>query len=243
MSEKQKKLSTKKRIILAALIVAVLVVVFVPGNVVDYWWLKTYIAFRRVGYDIDNKKCETGHVVFLGDSITDGCDLQLYYEGLDAYNRGIAGDVTEGVLRRLDNIVALQPSLVVLLVGTNDYQRCATHSNQHILTNYRSILQGLHERLPQTKVLVQSVYPIADVQFHNHYRYGHGHIAQLNVSIAALAAEYGYTYADVYSRLVVGDEEMNMAYSEDGLHPNAKGYTVISAYLRGIIDEMLAEKA
>ena len=241
MEAKEGSKRKTKKIVLSIIILAVLVVVFVPGNVVDYWWLKTYIAFRRLGYIVDNAHCETGHVVFVGDSITDSCDLDLYYPGLDAYNRGIAGDVSEGVLQRLDNIVALQPSVVVLLVGTNDYQRCPTHSNEHILANYSAILDAIAQRLPDTKVLVQSVYPIAKVKYINHYRYGHGNIVALNAAIADLAARHGYTYADVYSLLVVGDEEMNMDYSKDGLHPNAAGYTVISGYLRGIIDGLLAE--
>ena len=242
---KEKTMTQKKKIVMAVCIaVAVaLVVTLLVGNLYDYWWLKVYIVARRIGYNNDNKTCETGHVVFVGDSITDSCDLARYYPGLDAYNRGISGDVTEGVLARIDNIVALEPTLVVLHIGTNDYQRChaGERTNEHILANIRRILDAFHTRLPDTKVIVQSVYPIANVSFKMHYANGHGHIEDLNASIATLAAEYGYTYADVYPLLVTGDEEMDMQYSVDGLHPNDLGYQVISAYLRPIIDQMLAE--
>lgn len=241
MSQSKPSPTTKKRTrIIAIVIASVVAIVLLVGNVADYWWLKTYIALRRVGYDIQTKNCETGHVVFVGDSITDSCDLERYYEGLGAYNRGIAGDVSEGILQRMKNIYDLEPSLVVLLVGTNDYQRCPTHSNEHILANYRQILQQIHDNLPQTKVLVQSVYPIANVKYRAHYRYGHDQVVPLNQALQVLADEFGYRYANVYPLLATQDNTMNMDYSIDGLHPNDAGYTIISAYLRPIIDEMLA---
>ena len=244
MKAKERKPWTKKRkitaIILAVVAVA-LAVTLAVGNIAYYWWLYVYIDGKRIQFAMDNPKAEAGHVVFVGDSITDSCDLDRYYPGLGAYNRGIAGDVSEGILQRMDNsIYDLEPSLVVLLVGTNDYQRCPTHSNEHILANYRQILQQIHDNLPQTKVLVQSVYPIANVKYRTHYKYGHDQVIALNQALQILTDEFGYRYADVYPLLATEDNTMDMNYSIDGLHPNDAGFTIISAYLRPIIDEMLA---
>lgn len=234
---KKKKVVTWSLVALAAALAAVLVV----GNVVYYWWLYVYIDYKRVYFFTENRRVEAGHVLFVGDSITDGCDLDRYYPDLAAYNRGIAGQTADDLSHNMSGCVYdLNPSLIVLLVGTNDYQRCPAHSNEHILSVYRKILDGIQAHLPDVPVLVQSVYPISDVSFHKHYRYGHGHIEALNAALSAMAAEYGYRYADVYSLLTVGDEEMNPAYSDDGLHPNDEGYRVISAYLTPIIEEMLA---
>ena len=42
-------------------------------------------------------------------------------------NRGISGDTTRGMLIRLkEDVLALQPSAVVLLMGTNDLEEGAT---------------------------------------------------------------------------------------------------------------------
>ena len=244
MSKTERKPWSKKKKITVWTVTAIAVVaaiVYLIGSLVDYWYLYVYIDYKRVYFAFDNLKVEADHVVFVGDSITDGCNLDKYYPTLSAYNRGIAGQTSDDLLHDMSGcIYDLQPKLIVLLVGTNDYQRCHAHSNEHILTEYRSILAGIREHLPDAKVLVQSVYPISDVSFHRHYKYGHGHITDLNAGIAALAAEYGFTYADVFSILTVGDEEMNPAYSEDGLHPNDAGYQVISAYLTPIIEGMLA---
>ena len=234
-----KKLSVKAKVLIA--LAAVAVVVLLVGNLVLYWWVYPYIWYKRIAFSIENRKCESGHVVFVGDSITDSCDLDKYYAGLNAYNRGIAGDTTGGVLNRMNiSIFDLEPSLVVLLIGTNDYQRAVPHTNEHILKNYRKILSKIRDELPDTPVIVQSVYPIANVNFRTHYKHGHGHIRDLNLGIKALAEEYGCIYVDVYSHLEAEEEEMNMDYSADGLHPNDLGYQVISAVLRPVIDAALA---
>jgi len=241
-----KSWSTKKKVTTWSLVAlaAVMVAVLVGANVVHYWYLYVYIDYKRIYFNVDNRKVEAGHVVFVGDSITDGCNLDAYYPTLSAYNRGIAGQTADDLLRDMsDCVYDLAPSLVVLLIGTNDYQRCLRHTNEHILEKYGAILEGIHTHLPDAKVLVQSVYPISDVSYHKHYRYGHGHIRDLNHGIEALAAQYGYAYADVFSILTTGDEEMNAAYSDDGLHPNAAGYTRIAAYLTPIIEAMLVEAA
>ena len=235
--------STKKKVVIGITVAlaAILLVVLLVGNIMYYWWVYPYIWYKRVTFLTANRSSESGHVVFVGDSITDGCDLATYYPTLDAYNRGIAGDTTGGLLHRMDmSIYALNPSLVVLLIGTNDYERSVAHTNEYILRNYERILSDIHSRMPDMPVIVQSVYPIADVSFHDHYRYGHGHIEALNQGIQALCAQYGYVYADVYSLLVAGDEQMDMRYSADGLHPNDDGYRVISAFLTPIIEDCLA---
>ena len=106
-------------------------------------------------------------------------------------------------------------------------------------STYRAILVQIKARLPKTKVVVQSVYPVSDVSFHNRYKYGHGHIESINKKLEELTLSLGYTFADVYSVITSGNEEFDKKYSDDGLHPNEEGYKVISAYLRPIIDELL----
>ena len=243
MAVKQHKIWSKKKKIgfsIGIVFLALFLVVMLIGNIMYYWWVYPYIWYKQATFVSQNKKCEVGHVVFVGDSITDGCDLSLYYPELDAYNRGISGDTTGGVLQRMGiSIYDLEPSLIVLLIGTNDYERSFKHSNEYILSNYRKILQQIKEHCPNTRVIAQSVYPIADVSFHDHYRYGHGHIKELNQGISSLCEEFGYAYADVYSLLEDEDECMDMRYSKDGLHPNDLGYQVISAYLTPIINEQL----
>ena len=192
----------------------------------------------RMGTKFEKK----GGIVFVGDSITDFCNLDAYYPGLNAVNRGISGDTIEGIRGRLEeSIFGLSPSLVVILGGANNFAEGYDDVETHVIDTYRDILSQIKARLPKTKVLVQSVYPVSDVSFHNRYKYGHGHVESINQKLKELVQSFGYKFADVYSVITSGNEEFDAKYTDDGLHPNVDGYKVVSNYLRPIIDAMLAE--
>src|SRR5688572_20714340 len=63
-------------------------------------------------------------VVFMGDSITDSWDDAWaggFFPGRDYVNRGISGQTTPQMLVRFrPDVLALSPSVVVILAGTND---------------------------------------------------------------------------------------------------------------------------
>ncbi len=64
-------------------------------------------------------------VVFLGDSITQGwgADFKGKFPGMKLANRGIGGDTTRGMLIRIkEDVLDLNPSAIVLLLGTNDIE-------------------------------------------------------------------------------------------------------------------------
>ena len=57
---------------------------------------------------------KVGPVVFLGDSITDYCDLEKFYPGLNCVNRGISGNTTKDILDRMKvSVFDASPSMVV----------------------------------------------------------------------------------------------------------------------------------
>lgn len=61
-----------------------------------------------------------GDTVFLGDSITEGGSWHELFPSSRVRNRGIGGEVTTGVLGRVNQISRGAPSQVFLLIGTND---------------------------------------------------------------------------------------------------------------------------
>lgn len=209
----------------------------------DSIYLRRLYKTSCLAFRTENRFVKKGGVVFVGDSITDFCNLDTYYPGLKAVNRGISGDTIEGIRGRLEeSVFGLSPSVVVLLGGANNFAEGYDDVETFIIDTYRAILLQIKARLPQTKVLVQSVYPVSDVSFHNRYKYGHGHIESINKKLQELTDSLGYRFADVYSVLSSGDEEFDKRFSDDGLHPNQEGFSVISRYLRPIIDEMIEKK-
>ncbi len=207
-----------------------------------------FMRFRRgesIYHDVkvsvfarENKDEPKGGVVFAGDSITDFCDLDKYYPGLDAVNRGIAGDLTVGLQRRMnESIFDLEPRLVVILIGVNDLGRRA--KPETVIANIFDIVSEIREKLPETRIVLQSVYPVSEKWGKAYFKRVSPGVVTVNKALSAGEAEYGYTYADVYSVLADENGRLPDALTEDGLHPNAAGYEIISAYLYPIIKSLI----
>jgi hypothetical protein len=81
-----------------------------------------------------------GHIVFLGDSITQGGLWPEWFPGVPVLNRGIDGETSEDLLRRVDSAVR-DPRAVFLLIGTNDLS--IGFSLQRITGNVRALLAAI----------------------------------------------------------------------------------------------------
>lgn len=100
---------------------------------------------------------QPGDTVFLGDSITEGGSWDELFPKSKVRNRGIGGDVTTGVLARLNQITDGQPAQIFLMIGTNDV--FGGVSNAEIKDNINRIIETVHLASPQTDIFVQSILP------------------------------------------------------------------------------------
>lgn len=203
--------------------------------------LKAYYNNKCSSYATQNVNLAKGQIVFVGDSITDLCPLDDYYADLDlaCYNRGIGGDTTDGVLRRLKvSIFDIKPSKIVLMIGTNDVD--GGKNNAYIVANYRKILDEIKENQPKVELFFMSVIP-QNKDFENasglNVTENNRQIVELNSEIAKLCDEYGYTYINIYNSLLGEDGYLDKKYSDDGLHLNANGFVVWSNALKPLLEE------
>jgi len=164
-------------------------------------------------------------IVFLGNSITDGAEWFELLQNKKCRNRGISGDVTEGILLRLDGVTKLKPSAIFLLIGINDLS--LSISVNEITGRYREILQRIQTETPRTKVYVQSVMPVNPATGGNKRLEGKTElIIELNGRLQALAKEFGFTYIDLFTPLADNNNLLPKRYSVDGLHLSYEGYRV-----------------
>jgi lysophospholipase L1-like esterase len=127
--------------------------------------IRRYDWFQKVWSERRSQWAEQGArdrhaVVFLGDSITQGWGggLGAAFPGVKVANRGISGDTTRGVLVRLkEDVLALDPRAVVLLIGTNDLEEGASPSV--IAGNLRLILEALRAHDPKMPIILCEVFP------------------------------------------------------------------------------------
>lgn len=170
-------------------------------------------------------------VAFLGDSLTDGYDLQKYYPQYITANRGIGGDTTFDLQARLQlSVYDLKPQVAVMLIGANNQET--------MLQNYEDILIGLKNNLPQTKVVLLSLTAMGG----DHWGSKNPMAAYNNVSIKLLAEKYGFTYVDLFTPLYdVSIGEVYAGYTIDGGHFTHEGYTVITSLLTPVLKDLVGK--
>lgn len=164
-----------------------------------------------------------GDIIFLGNSITDGGEWSELFADLKIKNRGISGDFTAGVLNRLDEVYKRKPHKVFLLIGTNDLAK--NISPDSVVKNIVWIAALLRQKSPQTKLYVQSIFPVNEKfgKFSGHTSKKQ-QIGEINKMLWKHASQYGYIYKDVFSELTDSTGRLNAAYTNDGLHLTGAGY-------------------
>lgn len=161
-------------------------------------------------------------IIFLGNSITAGTDWAELLQEPNAKNRGISGDITFGVLERLNEVTEGKPAKVFILIGINDLGRKIP--DNVIFHNYEQIVQRIKTESPSTKIYFQSVLPTNDSfpaknQFHKQ-----GNIQFLNNGLKQLAAKEKFTFIDLHSRFLDNAGQLDARFTYDGLHLNPAGY-------------------
>lgn len=170
-------------------------------------------------------------IIFLGNSITAGTDWSELVASPWARNRGISGDITFGVLERIDEVTEGQPEKVFILIGINDISR--NIPDAIILKNYQKIIDKIKANSPKTKIYFQTLMPTNNnfTKFKNHYNKD-VHIAAVNEGIKKIAIKEKITLIDLHPHFLDSEGRLNKALTHDGLHLNAKGYQVWAEVLK-----------
>ena len=185
-------------------------------------------------------------VVFMGDSITDFWRLNEYYTDSDFINRGISGQITGQMLGRMKaDVIDLHPAAMLILAGTNDLARqiplTAIENNYLMIADLATLYQ--------IKVVFASVTPVSDYHkdvnpaYENTTNRPPIFIAALNDWIQKLCEQRDYIYLNYFAAMVDGAGQMQADLSDDGLHPNAKGYRVMAPLALQAIEKALGKSA
>ncbi len=174
----------------------------------------------------------TVDVVFMGDSITDLWTLPRSggsFTGRNYLNRGISGQTTPQMLLRFrQDVIALKPKAVVILAGTNDIAGVTgPMTNEEIEGNLASMSELA--TASHIKVILASITPVGFDE--NNERIGGRpmeRIKSINYWIRSYAAANGYLYLDYFLAMVGRHGLIKETLTDDGLHPNARGYAVMA---------------
>src|SRR5690606_9671946 len=99
-----------------------------------------------------------GAIVFLGNSLTEAGRWSDIIGKKGVLNRGISGDISYGVVARMDEVLRHQPKKIFLMIGVNDLKRNEPTAN--IIQNYGRIVQKIRKKSPKTRIYLNSILPV-----------------------------------------------------------------------------------
>lgn len=155
-------------------------------------------------------------VVMLGDSITEWAQWHELFPEIMIINRGISGDITAGMLGRLDSVIAAGPEKVFLMAGINDLS--LGFALEQVIDNYHTMVERLLAEGIQ--VVVQSTLYVGERLANLNPL-----IRQLNQALRSLCDDHQLYFVDLNQRLAP-DGQLASCYSFDDLHLNGAAYQV-----------------
>jgi lysophospholipase L1-like esterase len=169
-------------------------------------------------------------VVFLGDSLTAGCEWrELFGNRLLILNRGIGGDTSAGVLSRSAEVAAMKPRAVFLMIGTNDLQEVG-YAPADTARNYREIVNTLRRSSPRVRIYLESLLPTQSPKFN---RWSD----RVNQEVRNLADGNSIVYLNLRDAFLENGT-LGKNFTLDGIHLNGNGYLLWKQQIDPIMSEL-----
>ena len=180
-------------------------------------------------------------IVFMGNSITEEWKrFQPEFFSDNKYiNRGISGQTTPQMLIRFrPDVIDLKPTAVVILAGINDIAENTGPSTVKMIAGNIISMAELAES-NGIKVIISSILPASGFSW-SPIHDPPPKILAINTIIKNYAEKNGMTYLDYYSSMVDDHQGLKKEYGLDEVHPNKKGYQVMSMLVEKTIANMLS---
>jgi len=201
------------------------------GPIRRYEWFRKLWAQKRSGW-AQRVEADQKALVFLGDSITQGWGDNVggSFPGVKVANRGISGDTTRGVLIRLqEDVLALNPAGIVLLIGTNDLEEGA--DPETIAANLKLILAEIKKQSEKRPVVLCQVFPSSATK-----KRPADKIKKVNELYAAVVkGDPQITFIETWPLFANTEGDAKKEEFPDLLHPNKEGYEKWAAAIRPIL--------
>ncbi len=191
-------------------------------------WTKTHYKERIAEFKAN--PLQTGDIVLIGDSISElGGNWGVRFNNPKVKNRGIAGDVTDGIVNRLAEVYYYKPKKVFLKIGVNDLFRTEL-TPEYVACNIQRIVDKIHLESPATKIYVQTILPTSNNTSLK------TKIAETNTIIKKSIQTNYYQVIDLHSIFANADDLMIASYSVDGVHLSEAGYVIWQNYVKGFVN-------
>jgi len=181
-------------------------------------------------------------VVFMGNSITEGW-VRLrpeFFKTNGFIGRGISGQTSyQFLLRFREDVLNLQPKVLVLNYGTNDIAENTGEYNEDItFGNVVSMVELA--KYHKIKVILTSTLPARNFGWRPSITDAMQKIRSLNARVKAYAEANKIPFVDYFTPLLSPDGTgMDSKYTPETVHPNAEGYAVMEKLILPVIKKKL----
>jgi lysophospholipase L1-like esterase len=145
------------------------------------------------------------------------------------------------LVRFRQDVVDLSPKVVVVLGGTNDLAAVTGPArNEDIEANYTSMAELAHAH--GIRMVFASVLPVHNYTSDAKESFAlrpRARILALNTWLKNYCFKNGLVYLDYFSALVDDNQMLKRDLSDDGLHPNAAGYKIMTLLAEAAIAKAL----
>lgn len=192
--------------------------------------------YKSANEQLQDPTPSENRVVFMGNSITEGW-LQAnpsFFENKPYVNRGIGGQTTPQMLLRFrQDVIDLNPKIVVILAGTNDIaENTGPITSEQIRDNVLSMVQ-----LSKTNDIVPiicAVLPAYDYPWRPG-KQPNVKIPELNKMLQQMCIEQKVPYLDYFSAMADDRNGLPKTYTTDEVHLTKAGYSV----MEGLVEKAI----
>ncbi|MDO3387026.1 GDSL-type esterase/lipase family protein [Gilvimarinus sp. SDUM040013] len=207
----------------------------------QFSWMSLSNWYEWHAADVALAEQGQARVVFLGDSITQGWDHELWeqhFAPLGAVNFAIGGDLTQNMLWRLDhgNVEKLDPELVVLMAGVNNYLHHQATPEDTFL-GVKAVVDRALDYYPNANLILQGILPFGE-QPNTPERHW---VKATNSLLQQLENNPRVVYYDFGDLFLEDDGRISAEVMGDFLHPGRKGYETWIEQLLFLVKSPLGE--
>ena len=206
-----------KRIIIAAVAAVIAIAAIAQANQ-DVYYARRATLFEQLPV---GKK----DIIMLGNSLTDGAEWNELLNNRHVKNRGIVGDIVQGLYERMEPILKGQPKKIFIMSGVNDVSHGV--DGDSIARATEKLIVLIKTRSPRTRIYLQSMLPFNNDVREWKYLVGREQVVvDGNRALEQVARRQGVTWINLYPLFVDENGKLKAEYTNDGLHLMGEAYLI-----------------